>query len=692
MSKYETIVTPPAFDSNKFLSCLEKMEKAVGIGPKKDALRQTLSYVFSSPKITIESVTYLSNKTDKNSKEIFGLLITPEKIVEFVSQNSKKAGKNDYIAAFDIVGNESFKDSRYIAAAMIAGYLMQPTVRLKKAENTVIKQRDAAKLANEVGRSFAEALLDYKNQKVKKLILNHIIQFFSQSGLNINTLVDFLLVNSRYGTPKNLAMEADEILRFLDLETILNTKQSLLENYSRVSVSSKNTSLIKIWGVPPKPNEKFALADIDNRVRRQLAEQASNLTVKKPIILTVDTPFITNLGFNVALDTIKRNTNIFKLYDEYLHLDVSIIRTPQGRLVAVIALKDMIKKMPKELKAQIKQVILRHVLLTDNEDIFMRMTSEELNSVLEFTQPADSDPRKIAKSIPRLVGKVQGGLNAISRRGIKGKFELDEESYLREMGLKEISFKQEEGRIRVTTTWNSGEFHFFLNYNYQHEGLSKLSESSRNWLLMITYSYLKAIKNQDSKIKFIGPNELDQTEVSVEVEQKRKVARIPFLRVLAFGSTSKERGKEAIEKETIFHYGVGIAQLNQLFTEAQKDPNAFSNPRSHLNREIDKLKYKESVKKMIANLIDRTKMKEHRAVWKQFDLDGKRVWRLVPDDLEVSGYDPENRFYEVTFVQEAELEGGKPREINCPGVATKIIEDIKSAFSDGWHRVFRFLR
>ena len=368
MSKYETIVTPPAFDSNKFLSCLEKMEKAVGIGSKKDALRQTLSYVFSSPKITIESVTYLSNKTDKNSKEIFGLLITPEKIVEFVSQNSKKAGKNDYIAAFDIVGNESFKDSRYIAAAMIAGYLMQPTVRLKKAENTVIKQRDAAKLANEVGRSFAEALLDYKNQKVKKLILNHIIQFFSQSGLNINTLVDFLLVNSRYGTPKNLAMEADEILRFLDLETILNTKQSLLENYSRVSVSSKNTSLIKIWGVPPKPNEKFALADIDNRVRRQLAEQASNLTVKKPIILTVDTPFITNLGFNVALDTIKRNTNIFKLYDEYLHLDVSIIRTPQGRLVAVIALKDMIKKMPKELKtkAMAKSTMLHKRRLAGN--------------------------------------------------------------------------------------------------------------------------------------------------------------------------------------------------------------------------------------------------------------------------------------------------------------------------------------
>jgi len=36
--------------------------------------------------------------------------------------------------------------------------------------NEGIKQRDAAKLANEVGRSFAEALLDYKNQKVKKLI------------------------------------------------------------------------------------------------------------------------------------------------------------------------------------------------------------------------------------------------------------------------------------------------------------------------------------------------------------------------------------------------------------------------------------------------------------------------------------------------------------------------------------------
>ena len=87
------------------------------------------------------------------------------------------------------------------------------------------------------------------------------------------------------------------------------------------------------------------------------------------------------------------------------------------------------------------------------------------------------------------------------------------------MGLQEIFFVKKKTELGLILLGIMVNF-LFINRNYEIHGLNKLTESNRNFLLAITFSYLRAIKNRGEE-KIIFLNEPQLTESTEENEDEK---------------------------------------------------------------------------------------------------------------------------------------------------------------------------
>ena len=76
---------------------------------------------------------------------------------------------------------------------------------------------------------------------------------------------------------------------------------------------------------------------------------------------------------------------------------------------------------------------------------------------------------------------------------------------------------------------------------------------------------------------------------------------------------------------------------------------------------------------LIISIFERAKNKISQPRWVLGRLAGEDVLQFRPTKPP-TGYNPASDLYMITFVRETELPDAKPREVNCPGVADKILD------------------
>ncbi len=679
----------PTINGGKMSGYLSRLERS-GRKQRPTIINEVQGYLLSHPALAIEGISFLTEKQgNRNAKELLEKM-QPENVIEFLSKNGKTAKKTDFLNIFDSLngsGNE-------IAQAMMIGYLQQPTQELKDAKKDLGKQQKAAVKANKIGSGLAAALLETADLEIKSQVVKVIEQNLAKPENRDNLFIDFLFANSAFARPMTEAAQADEILRYINMLSMqlngvdIARKYSLFVNRFDKPIEltpgmsltlfhpTKEPSLSETWGNPKEPYrhsfEKITLSLVD-----QLAKRTEKFSTE-PIILTVDEPQTTEVGaaaINLFLEHIAHKLEVMPGDFTW-----KIIPAPQGRKILAFGEKFDLDPLSPEVWQQIYEKILQYSERTDNPVSHLPMKQEELDTNLEFLKPADIDEVKLSAVVPKIIKEAQGGLHAISKKGIRSKLELPQEKYLRNLGLQEIFFRQEENGIRVNTTWNNGEFSFFINRNYEIHGLNKLTESNRNFLLAITFSYLRAIKNRGEE-KIIFLNEPQLTESTEENEDEkvlsessgRQVARDPFLRVLALGDYSHEISDPLYERDVEFHYGIGLAALNSIFLQIQENKSLIMDPKSEINQYFDSFSYGHSIKNLIMSIFSRAEKKVSQPRWIPGKLAGENVLQFRPTNPP-EGYNSATDLYMLTFVRETERPDSKPREVNCPGVAEKILD------------------
>lgn len=687
----EALISYPKAQPVKIEGFLEKISHG-NRRTKPQFINEALSYIFSHPSIATDTVSILGEKHDKNSSELLGWLQDPEKIKEFVSTQGKTAKKSDFKEIFDFLDTPGSE----IAQAMLIGYLSQPTKELERSKKDTLKQQRATVKSNKIGLNLAEALMECEIEDTKRNVVTIINDYFARPELEQNTFLDMLMANSAFAHPKKVAAEADEIFRYFDILSKQYLGFGINEKYHqfinghshpvrlapgmvlRLITPNKEPPLKETWDGTEEQVHSFE----QNRrsLLKQLQERASDILSNQPLILSTDEPQATKLGVEVAKSYFQQIIDIIEAAQTEIdfQIDWKIIRSSQGRLIFIIGPSTEVQIIREDLWLKVREIVFKHNQTIDEEASFLPINQDELNTSLEYLKPIGIDSEKVAEAVPKLIEEAQGGLNAISKRGIKSKLTLKTEGFLQDMGLNEIFFQQEEQGIRVITSWNGGKYSFLIDRDYQPKGLENLTDDNRNWLLMIVFSYLKAIKNRgEDKISFIG--ELSGFDETVDEDEElskgtgKQVSRMPFLRVLALGDHSHELSVDRYEELTRFHFGVSLSELNSMFLQIQSNRNLLTDPNSDLNQNLNALPHGQIIKKQLEKIINRTMNKTSKPYWKEVRLNGETFYKLVPKNPPPN-YDENSYVYMVTFVDETLLPGAQPREVKCPGAALSILQ------------------
>lgn len=674
---------------------LEKFLSRLALGKaaqRKEILRQAQSYIFSRPSIAISSAFYLSEHPGRNSQELLSCLQEPEKIIEFIAANGKTLSKKtDFQEVFDFLDSPGSE----IVLPMLIGHLSQPTRILKKNKKEIESQKKISKRATSLALNFAQMLYETTDPTTKQLALNAFVRHLEGTPKNENNLVDFLLATASYGQDEKEAATAEAVLKYIDISIKKEFDVNILDNYPttnivpkfddkdvdqikvgygvHVPILSKQPNLTGIWGRIEKRN----IHAYERAMKLSLEQAAAYVhrgnTDKEILIIDLAEPLLFDFSTEAYKNFFERIGQM--MADKYGH-NYMIIPSPQGRLIFISGPSDELSRISHSLELQLNTIIRSHVSTVDANKV-RHIHQDEINTVLEFMRPFEIDDKKIAKELPRLIQEAEGGLHAISARGIKSLITLENESFIRDMGLNEIFFRQEKEGIRVITRWNNGDFTFLVDRDYQSKGLDSLSDTNKNWLLTIVFSYLRAIKNRgEEKVKFLG----EETQLEVpeddsfpeKGETRKQMSRDPHLRVLALGHYSHEIGLEQFDPEVRFHYGIGLGVLNSFFIAIQENQAQLTDPNSYVNQQLDQMPYGQSIRLLLQNIFNRAENKISKPRWVKGTLAGEQVLQFRPT-VKPPEYDPKTQFYMVTFIRETVRADAQPREVNCPGVAEKII-------------------
>ena len=682
-------VSIPKIDQGRLSGFISRLENSKS-KQRPGILNEARSYLLSHPNLAIEGARYLAEKPgNRNTNELLESL-QPENVTEFLSRNGKTPKKQDFLNIFISLTGPGGE----IAQAMMIGYLYQPTRELKNAKKDLGKQQKAAIKANKIGLGLAEALLETPDEETKTQVLKIIGQNLAQPDNRENLFIDFLMANSAFAQSTTQAAHADEILRYINNLSMQTIGVDIIQKYAlfisqfeqpvKLTPSitmtlfkpNKVPPLRTVWG-NPKEVHHHSFGRIAQSLSDQLTEYARS-SLGKTVVFTVDEPQTTEIGV-VSVRLLLKNI-AQQLEQAPGGFIWRIIPAPQGRMILVFGESYELDPLSPETWLLISEKISQFTKKTDNPKSSLPIKPDELNSIIEFLKPLNIDDEKLALAVPQIIKEAQGGLHAISKKGIRSILDLPHENYLRNLGLQEIFFRQEENGIRINTIWNNGEFSFFLDRNYEIYGLGTLSESNQNWLLMIVFSYLKAIKNRgEEKINFLDESSLDEIPDLVEDEGRRngdplkQVARDPFLRVLALGDHSHEISIPLFERDVQFHYGIGLATLNSIFLQVQENQSLITDPKSDLNIYLDSFPHGQSIRNLIMSIFKRAENKTSQPRWIEGELAGEKVKKFRPTKPP-DGYNPATDLYMLTFVRETERPDSKPREVNCPGVANKILD------------------
>ncbi|MCL4364282.1 hypothetical protein M1328_03525 [Patescibacteria group bacterium] len=685
----ETLNTQKGADPNRLNSLLRKIGDS-NSKTRPAQMDSALSYILSKPLIAIESVEILTQKQDKGSRQILEWLSDPERTADFIAKNGKTAGKSDFKEMFAYLETPASP----LIQSMLTGHLNQPTRELKKRKD-IEGQKKLAQKATQIGLDFAQALYETESDEARRLALESLLIHLQTTPYEENSLVDFLMATSTSGpTERNEAAKADAARLYFHAIFKKEFQINILAGYPVLNIvpelsearplglgygiqmpnSDKKPDLTKIWGRSNRRNI-HAYEKTLNKSSEQIIDYLHTANEKEDVLIVdLPDPLLFDFALEPYVDYLATIGESFK--KQYGH-DFMIIPSPQGRLVFVSGPPWEIRNS-KKIRPEIEAIVRRHVSTTDSDN-FRHIHQEEVNSVLEFMRPFDLDSKRIAKELPRLIEEAEGGLHAISAKGIKSAIRLEKESFLRTMGLNEIFFRQEKDGIRVITRWNNGYFTFLIARDYQTRGLNQLSETNKDWLLTIVFSYLKAIKNRGAeKVRFINEEEEPQETVVDESTDEKKepikqISRDPYLRVLPLGYMSHEIGVDEFDAEVRFHYGISLGDLNTFFIAIQQDQSQLTNQKSPVNQALNKLPHGQSIRILIENIFNRSTKKVSQPRWRSVEADGKKLIQFRPTNPPAD-YDPETQFYPITFVRETLRKDAQPREVDCPGVAEKIME------------------
>lgn len=668
----------PKANTAKIDGYIQKLQQS-NRDTRPEFLRQTLSYVLSHVSIAVETITILSERKDKYSIMILDSL-NPEKIIEYISKKTEKtAKKTDFEEIFDHLSTPTAE----IAQAMLIGYLNQPIEDLEKVqkkqqtveENRRSQQKTALK-ANKVGLNFAEALYEHEDETVREIVSRVLDENFAGPEFERNTLIDLLMNNSNFAQPPKEAALADEIIRYIDFLLKRNLDVNFISKYHQSPfIKDKNPRLDQIWEKTDNPQEHSYSKNHAN-MKAQFADRIENISAE-PIVITADEPFSTKMGAEAlryfVAEMIPKVEEV-KTRTQRKDIDYRFIPSSQGRFIFLIGKKEELEDTNNQLRRKVSSILTQHNA-TSRIESSITFGQVELNTFLEFLKPLDIDWEKIEKTLPVLIASVQGGLQGISKRGISTKISLPEEGFLRDSGLRNIYFKQEEAGIRVITDWSGGQISFTLDRNYQPSGLDRLSEENRKWLLTVVFSYMDAIKTHETGlVQFLNEEEeIVDGEQPIAEKTGRKIARMPHLRVLELGDRSQKIANKDSENEVEFHFGIGLSLLNAMFLQIQENQSLLTDSNSEFNQYFRTLPYGQTLKRLLERLIIRTQIKTSKPVWRSGLLAGQDVLQLLPSQPP-SSYNPDTDIYMITFVSETELKGSKPREIRCPGVGRRILE------------------
>lgn len=675
----------PKINQDKLSGYISRLESTVA-KQKPGIINEARSYLLSHPSLAIEGIKCLADqRTNRNAVALLESL-QPDNIVTFISDSGKKPRRQDFLNIFEFLDHPEAD----IAQAMIIGYLLQPTRELAKAEKMgVQKQQEAALKANQIGYNLAEALLETPDENTQVKVMEIVDQTFTQPTHSNNLFIDFLIENSKYALSYSDAARADEVLRYLNHLSLKTIGVDIVKKYSSIEtlrdlfnkltfykdlssvLPNKQPPLKNVWN-NPKDIHHHSFERTIHAISNQLSNHMEN-SFGEPFFLTADEPQTTKIGAaSVSLLLQYIGETLSSMPGDFTW---RIISGPQGRKILLVDESYIFEEPNPERWIKIHEKILEYINKTD-PDFSSIVDQNELETILEFTKPPSVDDEYTAAAVPLLIQQAQGGLQAISKCGISAVVSLKEEEYLGKMGLNKIYFRQDEDGMRVVTDWKFGQYAFSLDKNYNPLGLGKLSDANRNWLLTIVFSYLKSIKNRDTgPIIFLNEPDDETTENEMKDEAEHtpnKINRIPFLRVLALGDRSHEISNPIFEKEVKFHWGIGLGDLNGIFLAIQENYSLLTDPDSEINKYLDSLPYGQSVRMLLDKLVKKAQIKKERSTWQPATLNGEPVMQLRPT-FPPEGYNFAVHAYAVTFVRETELAGAKPREINCPGTATNIL-------------------
>lgn len=304
-----------------------------------------------------------------------------------------------------------------------------------------------------------------------------------------------------------------------------------------------------------------------------------------------------------------------------------------------------------------------------------RLNCREIETIIEWLGP-EYPLELLRQSCEQLCQSSRTGILALPKAGQRVRLRLQEEQWLREMGLESIFFKPYgEGRILVKLEFDHYRFSFTLDKNFLPrekedvpfpEKFSHLPEKARLFLLTLTYSYLDSLLHPERKkeeiLGFRKRRRKEEAEFMSLAETKGYLRQSrTFLRVLPLGHRCRQlediEVKEKVNKRIGEGFGFSLDEIWHRFLSAQADFNTLDELRERKPRLYG----------LVKELIDdRVSLKPDGVEW--VSVNRRRVMRVIEKDALFSLQD--RVCYEVTAV--LCQESLHPKEVVCPKAAARI--------------------
>ncbi len=648
---------------------------------------QVLTYLLNDPQTAVAGINYLHGiRHNKIAQELIEDL-QPANIVQFMGENGRLARQEDFTA--DISSLNTARDE--IAQSMLVGHLLWPTVALSQAKHNEDRQREICVANNKLTLALAGALYDTdesnKRIKAEKVIYDQLIRPEAPES----TFMDVLQITAMYGTPPEIGRVADELffalhaLFSLDLDMQISEKY---KDYIRVSTglvgtqegiyfvqpAGKTPNLYQTWGSPKHPH-KFKFRKAVEEIQKQLAAYAKSSAKNVPMFASLDVPSIVPLATEAARRIFTKAGLLIDLVPTF---SWQLIEAPQGRLIFVAGDEFDVHDPETTVKIAAK---LREYAHDENARYSGEpLRPEELNNLIEYLNSLVIDPEKVKKAIDYLKPNVTG-LYAFGKRGIHNVLSLADEDFLRDMGMTAIDFFQMVEGTRVELKFRKASFTFLLDDSFNPIGLEGLSEENRDWLHLVTLSYLKALRNQDEyQIEYDElPEALQNVEKEVEEEEsgsdgKSSEGRIPHLRVMHHGYNAWKMYDPRINHEVERIWKIRLDDLNRLLALIQSDQTELTDVHSTVNELINNHPYGVSVRRTIEKILKRIEGKKTQPKWQTVTVNGDTIYTMLLPTKSKKPINNAGAVFRVTYVPEVTSEDAAPHRTRSNGVAKELKE------------------